>query len=77
MQKLVVLIIVIVAALLAVNYFMTGELTLIPGAQHMYYGSFDGGSYQEEWGPGIERDAMQRIVIDGLNEWLARNFPTS
>ena len=32
MQKLVVLIIVIVAALLAVNYFMTGELTLIPGS---------------------------------------------
>jgi hypothetical protein len=32
MQKLIVLVIVIVAALLAVNYFMTGELTLIPGS---------------------------------------------
>jgi len=32
MQKLIVLIIVIVVALVAVNYFMTGELTLIPGS---------------------------------------------
>ena len=55
----------------------SARLILIPGAQHMYYGSFDGGSYQEEWEPGIERDAMQRIVIDGTNAWLAENFPTS
>ena len=51
------------------------ELILIPGAQHMYYGSFDGGSYEEEWEPGIERGAMQKIVIDGLRAWLAENFP--
>ena len=53
------------------------DLHLIPGAQHMYYGSFDGGSYQEEWGPGIEREAMQNIVIDVTNRWLAENFPNS
>ncbi len=58
-------------------YPASAELILIPGAQHMYYGSFDGGSYQEEWGPGIERDAMQKIVIDGMTAWLAENFPTS
>ena len=58
-------------------YPESAELTLITGAQHMYYGSFDGGSYQEEWGPGIEREAMQKIVIDETNEWLAENFPAS
>ena len=53
------------------------ERILIPGAQHMYYGSFDGGSYKEEWEPGIEREAMQSIVIEGLTSWLAENFPTN
>ena len=58
-------------------YPQSAELTLIPGAQHMYYGSFDGGSYQEEWGPGIERDTMQKIVIAGMKAWLTENFPIS
>jgi pimeloyl-ACP methyl ester carboxylesterase len=53
----------------------SAKLILIPGAQHMYYGSFDGGSYKEEWGPGIERDAMQSIVVKGIQTWLAENFP--
>jgi pimeloyl-ACP methyl ester carboxylesterase len=57
-------------------YPESAELKLIPGAQHMYYGSFDGGSYQEEWAPGIERDAMQKIVIDRVNAWLTKNFPS-
>jgi len=56
-------------------YPESAELTLIPGAQHMYYGSFDGGAYQEEWEPDIKRDAMQKIVVDGMTAWLARNFP--
>ena len=58
-------------------YPESAELNLIPGAQHMYYGSFDGGAYQEEWEPGIERDAMQKIVINGITAWLAANFPIS
>jgi pimeloyl-ACP methyl ester carboxylesterase len=58
-------------------YPASAGLTLIPGAQHMYYGSFDGGAYQEEWAPGIEREAMQKIVIDGMTAWLAENFPNS
>ena len=57
-------------------YPASAELHLIPGAQHMYYGSFDSGSYQEEWGPGIERDAMQKIVVDEMTAWLGENFPT-
>ena len=58
-------------------YPENAELKLIPGAQHMYYGSFDGGAYQEEWAPGIEREAMQKLVIDGMTAWLAENFPIS
>ena len=46
---------------------------LIPGAQHMYYGSFDGGAYEEAWEPGIEREAQQRIVIDTIKIWLTEN----
>ena len=58
-------------------YPASAELILIPGAQHMYYGSFDGGAYQEEWKPGIERDVMQIIVIDRITAWLTDNFPIS
>ncbi|MGI9290209.1 MAG: alpha/beta hydrolase [Gammaproteobacteria bacterium] len=56
-------------------YPESAELVLIPGAQHMYYGSFDGGSYQEEWEPGIDREVMQQVVIDDIKKWLAKNFP--
>lgn len=45
---------------------------LIPGAQHMYYGSFDGGAYEEEWEPGIKRSVQQRIVIEAVIEGLDR-----
>ncbi|MBT5891026.1 MAG: hypothetical protein HOH24_05115 [Chromatiales bacterium] len=45
---------------------------LIPGGQHMYYGSFDGGSYEEAWEPGIKRSVQQRIVIEAVIEGLDR-----
>jgi hypothetical protein len=43
----------------------------IPGGQHMYFGSFIGGGYQEEWPAGIERDAQHAIVINAMLEGLA------
>lgn len=43
---------------------------LIPGGQHMYYGSFDGGSYVEAWEPGIKRSAQQQIVIEAMIKGL-------
>jgi hypothetical protein len=46
----------------------------IPGGQHMYFGSFDGGIYEEEWPPGIERAEQQamtrRAVLAGLEQML-------
>ncbi len=42
----------------------------IPGGQHMYFGSFNGGGYQEDQLPGITREAQQDIItaatLDGL-----------
>ncbi len=35
----------------------------IPGGIHMYFGSFDGGGYQEDWAPSISRDAEHQLVI--------------
>ncbi len=58
-------------------YPETADLILIPGAQHMYYGSFDGGAYEEEWEPGIEREAMQKLLIGRTVSWLAEHFPAS
>ena len=37
----------------------------------MYFGSFIGGGYQEEWPAGIERDAQHAIVINAMLEGLA------
>jgi hypothetical protein len=34
----------------------------VPGGQHMYFGSFDGGIYEEEWPPGIARDEQHSII---------------
>jgi len=46
----------------------------IPGGQHMYFGSFNGGAYQEEWPPGIDRARQQAIatkaLLDALTEML-------
>ena len=35
----------------------------VPGGIHMYFGSFDGGGYKEEWTPKISREAQQDIVV--------------
>lgn len=35
----------------------------VPGGIHMYFGSFDGGGYVEEWEPRISREAQQDIVV--------------
>jgi pimeloyl-ACP methyl ester carboxylesterase len=35
----------------------------IPGGIHMYFGSFDGGGYREDWAPSISRDAEHQLVI--------------
>jgi pimeloyl-ACP methyl ester carboxylesterase len=35
----------------------------IPGGIHMYFGSFDGGGYREDWAPSISRDAEHRLVV--------------
>lgn len=42
----------------------------IPGGLHMYFGSFDGGSYEEEWEAGIARDRQQRLVVAATLDWL-------
>ena len=44
----------------------------IPGGQHMYFGSFDGGGYQEEWAAGIDRAEQQTIVTATMLEGMAR-----
>lgn len=48
----------------------------IPGGNHMNFGSFDGGSYEEEWDASIDHDAQQAIVIAGTVkslEWMTGN----
>lgn len=35
----------------------------IPGGIHMYFGSFDGGGYKEDWAPSISQDAEHKLVI--------------
>lgn len=37
----------------------------VPGGIHMYFGSFDGGGYVEQWEPQISREAQQDIVVTG------------
>jgi len=44
----------------------------VPGGMHMYFGSFDGGGYKEDWEPGISRDAQQEIVVDAMLQSLAQ-----
>ncbi|MCL4790634.1 MAG: alpha/beta hydrolase [Gammaproteobacteria bacterium] len=44
----------------------------VPGGIHMYFGSFDGGGYKEQWTPKISREAQQDIVVTAtLNALLA------
>ena len=44
----------------------------VPGGVHMYFGSFDGGGYVEEWVPQITRDEQQTTVIAATLDGLAR-----
>lgn len=46
----------------------------VPGGQHMYFGSFDGGAYKEEWQAGIKRDVQQAIVTTAMLDWLAERI---
>jgi pimeloyl-ACP methyl ester carboxylesterase len=48
----------------------------IPGGIHMYFGSFDGGGYKEQWTPQISREAQQDIVVTAmLNALQAMDSP--
>ncbi len=44
----------------------------VPGGIHMYFGSFDGGGYEEEWEPVISRDTQQEIVVAAMLQGLAQ-----
>ena len=46
----------------------------VPGGQHMYFGSFDGGVYREKWAAGIARDAQQAIVTTAVLKWLTERI---
>jgi dienelactone hydrolase len=44
----------------------------VPGGIHMYFGSFVGGGYKEQWTPTISREAQQDAAVTGtLNALLA------
>ncbi len=44
----------------------------IPGGIHMYFGSFLGGGYKEQWTPTISREEQQDMAVTGtLNALLA------
>ncbi|MDH5254812.1 MAG: alpha/beta hydrolase [Gammaproteobacteria bacterium] len=44
----------------------------VPGGIHMYFGSFVGGGYKEEWQPAISREVQQDAAVTGtLNALLA------
>jgi hypothetical protein len=38
----------------------------VPGGIHMYFGSFDGGGYKEQWTPKISREAQHDIVVTAM-----------
>jgi pimeloyl-ACP methyl ester carboxylesterase len=42
----------------------------IPGGIHMYFGSFDGGGYREDWAPTISRDVEHQLVVTATLEAL-------
>lgn len=44
----------------------------IPGGNHMHFGSFIGGGYEEEWDAQIERDAQHEIIVAATLAGLAR-----
>jgi dienelactone hydrolase len=43
----------------------------IPGGIHMYFGSFSGGGYQEDWAPSISQQQQHETVIAATLEALA------
>ena len=43
----------------------------VPGGVHMYFGSFDGGGYVEQWAPQITRAEQHATVIAATLEGLA------
>ncbi|MEO8225250.1 MAG: alpha/beta fold hydrolase [Gammaproteobacteria bacterium] len=50
----------------------------VPGGIHMYFGSFIGGGYKEEWAPKISREEQQDIAVTGtLNALLAMSPPSA
>jgi|ETNmetMinimDraft_15_1059895.scaffolds.fasta_scaffold01017_7 hypothetical protein len=44
----------------------------VPGGLHMYFGSFNGGAYQETWEAGIERDAQQALIVAATLDGMAQ-----
>lgn len=42
----------------------------IPGGIHMYFGSFNGGGYEEEWEPLISRERQLDMVVAATLDWL-------
>jgi pimeloyl-ACP methyl ester carboxylesterase len=43
----------------------------IPGGIHMYFGSFSGGGYKEDWAPGITEAEQHKQVVAGTLQALA------
>jgi dienelactone hydrolase len=43
----------------------------VPGGIHMYFGSFEGGGFQETWEPSIPRSLQQDITVAATLEGLA------
>ena len=44
----------------------------IPGGIHMYFGSFVGGGYVEDWAPNIDRAQQRRLVVAATIQALAQ-----
>lgn len=42
----------------------------IPGGLHMYFGSFNGGVYEEQWEAEISREGQHDIVVATMLEWI-------
>ena len=47
----------------------------VRGGIHMYYGSFVGGGYKEQWAPTISREAQQDMAVTGTLNALLEMAP--
>lgn len=47
----------------------------VPGGVHMYFGSFVGGAYKEDWTPSISRESQHEQVVAATLEALAVMAP--